>query len=227
MGVEKVEVIVTKVCVDSFSISVDGFGAGPDQDAEHPLGVGGRALHEWIFATKTGRTMIDELGGSEGVDDGYFRRNREGEGSVIMGRNMFGPVRGPWGRSEWRGWWGDDPPFRRPVFVLTHFERPDLIMGDTTFHFVTGGLNEALLRAREAAGDGDVRVGGGVSTIRQLLEARLVDELRLALVPIRLGSGERLIESIGKWPDGYEVHDEVTGEGATHIELVRRDERRD
>jgi dihydrofolate reductase len=220
---EKAEVAVTKVCVDSFSISVDGFGAGPDQSAEHPLGIGARALHEWIFATKAGRTMIGERGGSEGIDDALFQRNREGDGSVLMGRNMFGPVRGPWDRTEWRGWWGDDPPFHRPVFVLTHFERPDLIMGETTFHFVTGGLDEALRQARMAAGDGDVHVGGGVATIRQLLDARILDVLRLALVPIRVGSGERLIESVGTWPEGYELRNEVEGEGATHVELVRRD----
>jgi dihydrofolate reductase len=218
---------VTKVCVDTFSVSTDGFGAGPDQSLEHPLGVGGQALHEWIFATKTGRTMIGELGGSEGVDDARFRRNLEGEGSVIMGRNMFGPVRGPWDESEWRGWWGEDPPFRRPVFVLTHFDRPNLVMGETTFRFVTGGLDEALRQARDAAGDGDVRVSGGVATIRQLLERRLVDEVRLAVVPIRLGVGERLFESAGIWPEGYEERGEVVGHGATHVELVRRDERRD
>jgi dihydrofolate reductase len=151
-GIEKAEVTVTKVCVDSLSISTDGFGAGPDQNEEHPLRVGGRALHDWIFATKTGRSMIGEHGGSEGVDDAMFRRNLDGEGSVLMGRNMFGPLRGPWHASQWRGWWDDDPPFRRPLFVLTHFERPDLIMGDTTFCFVTGGLDEALRRARHAAG---------------------------------------------------------------------------
>jgi dihydrofolate reductase len=227
VGSREAEVTVTKVRVDSFSISIDGFGAGPDQDQEHPLGVGGHALHEWIFATKSGRTMIGESGGSEGVDDAMFRRNLEGAGSVLMGRNMFGPIRGPWDASEWRGWWGDDPPFRCPVFVLTHYERPDLIMGDTTFRFVTDGLDEALRRAREAAGDGDVRVGGGAGTIRQLLDARIVDEVRLALVPIRLGSGERLIESVGAWPEGYEVRDEVAGEGARHIELVRCRDSRD
>ena len=138
--------------------------------------------------------------GSEGVDDAYFRRNLERAGSVLMGRNMFGPIRGPWGSSEWRGWWGEDPPFHRPVFVLTHFERADLIMGETTFHFVTGGLDEALRRARDAADGGDVRVGGGAATIRQLLDARIVDELRLAIVPTRLGAGERLIESSASGP---------------------------
>jgi dihydrofolate reductase len=210
--------------VESFSISADGFGSGPDQSFENPLGVGGGALHEWIFATKAGRSMIGQAGGSEGVDDAHFRRNLERAGSVLMGRNMFGPIRGPWGSSEWRGWWGEDPPFHRPVFVLTHFERPDLIMGETTFHFVTGGLDEALRRAHDAADGGDVRVGGGAATIRQLLDARIVDELRLAIVPTRLGAGERLIESVGVWPEGYEVRDEVVGEGATHVLLVRREQ---
>jgi dihydrofolate reductase len=222
---EKAEVTVMKVCVDSFSISEDGFGAGPGQGAEHPLGVGGRALHDWIFATKSGRSMIGESGGTEGVDDAHFRQNLEGIGPVIMGRNMFGPVRGSWEDSEWRGWWGEEPPFHSPVFVLTHFERPDLVMGETTFHFVTGGMDDALRRARDAAGDGNVHIGGGVSTIRQLLDARLLDELHLDLVPIRLGSGERLLEAAGVWPAGYEVREEVKGEGATHVTLVRRDER--
>ncbi len=212
---------MSKVSVGSFTVSADGFGAGLDQSAADPLGVGGRALHEWIFATKTGRSMIGESGGSEGVDDAYFRRNLEGHGSVLMGRNMFGPVRGPWGASDWRGWWGEDPPFHCPVFVLTHHERPDLVMGDTTFHFATGGLHEALGRARDAAGDREVHVGGGVSTVRQLLDARILDVVRLALVPHRLGAGERLIDEAGTWPTGYEARDEVVGEGATHIELVR------
>jgi dihydrofolate reductase len=215
---------MSKICVYGFSVSEDGFGAGPDQDAQNPLGVGGRALHEWIFATKSGRSMIGESGGSSGVDDARFRSNLEATGPTIMGRNMFGPIRGPWGSSDWRGWWGDDPPFHHPVFVLSHYARPDLVMGDTTFHFVTGGLLEALRLARDAAGDGDVHVGGGVSTIRQLLDAHLLDELHVSLVPINLGAGERLFESARAWPDGYEVRAEVVGEGATHVDLVRSSE---
>lgn len=207
----------------SFSLSIDGFGAGPGQDANNPLGEGGGQLHEWIFATKTGRSMIGESGGEEGIDDARFKANFEASGPTIMGRNMFGPVRGPWGSSEWRGWWGDEPPFHHPVFVLTHYERPDLVVGETTFHFVTGGPQEALLRAREVAGDNDVRVGGGVGTIRQLLEMRALDQLNLAIVPIELGRGERLIESVGAWPDGYRVQREVQGERVTHIELVKED----
>ncbi len=218
---------MTKVCVYSFSLSADGFGAGLNQDLEHPLGDRGEALHEWIFATKTGRSMIGETGGSEGVDDARFKRNLEARGPVIMGRNMFGPIRGSWESSEWRGWWGEDPPFHRPVFVLTHFERPDLVLGTTTFHFVTGGIDEALRRARDVADDADVRVGGGVATLRQFLAAGIIDELHLALVPVRLGAGERLLEADGAWPEGYEVRKEVAGEGVTHIELVRSAERRD
>jgi dihydrofolate reductase len=212
---------VSKVCVNSFSVSLDGYGAGPDQSESNPLGVGGSALHEWIFATKTGRKMIGETGGSEGADDAIFKRNLESDGPVIMGRNMFGPVRGPWESLEWRGWWGDEPPFHRPVFVLTHYERPDLVLGETTFHFVTGGMDEALARARDVAGEHDIRVGGGVSTIRTLLDSQTVDELRLTVVPVRLGGGERLLESVRICPLGYELRNEVVGEGATHLELSR------
>jgi dihydrofolate reductase len=190
---------VAKVCVDSFSVSLDGYGAGPDQGESNPLGVGGRALHEWIFATKTGRTMIGEMGGAEGTDDAIFTRKS----------------------FEWRGWWGNEPPFHCPVFVLTHYERPDLELGETTFHFVTGGIDEALARARDVAGEHDIHVGGGVSTIRTLLDAQLVDELRLDVVPVRLGAGERLLETVGLWPLGYELRKEVLGEGAMHLEFSR------
>jgi dihydrofolate reductase len=165
--------------------------------------------------------MIGESGGDEGIDDASFKRNLEAVGPTVMGRNMFGPIRGPWGSSEWRGWWGEEPPFHHPVFVLTHFERPDLVMGETTFHFVTDGPLDALRRAREAAGDTDVKIGGGVSTLRQLLDARLIDEVHLAIVPITLGSGERLLDAAGAWPAGYEVRTEVAGEGVTHVELAR------
>ncbi|MGH3733543.1 MAG: dihydrofolate reductase family protein [Acidimicrobiales bacterium] len=214
---------MTRVRVGSFSVSLDGFGAGPQQGEANPLGVGGRQLHDWIFATSSGRRMIGETGGSVGVDDAMFKGNLEIHGSTIMGRNMFGPVRGPWGDRDWRGWWGDEPPFHNPVFVLTHYERSDLVMGDTTFHFVTGGLKEALAQAREAAGDGDIHVGGGVATIRMLLDARLIDEMWLAIVPVQLGAGERLFSALERWPVGYERGREIPGELVTHLEFIRVD----
>jgi len=207
--------------VDSFSVSLDGFGAGPDQSEANPLGVDGQRLHEWIFATKSGRKMIGESGGEGGVDDDAFKRGLEGKGPVIMGRNMFGPVRGPWSDSDWQGWWGDEPPFHRPVFVLTHYERPDLVLGETTFHFVTGGIHEAIHRAREVAGDDDIHVSGGAATIRMFLDAQLLDEVWLAVVPIHLGAGERLFKTLDDWPAGYQRGRELRGEGATHLQLVR------
>lgn len=211
---------MSRLEVNALSISLDGYGAGPFQDEGNPLGVGGTRLHEWIFATKSGREMIGEPGGSEGVDNDVFRRGFVDVGATIMGRNMFGPVRGPWRDSEWRGWWGDHPPFHHAVFVLTHFERPSIAVDDTTFHFVTEGLDAALARAREVAGDDVVGLGGGVRTVRAFLDARLVDELHLAVVPIRLESGERLLE-VGEWPSGYECSSVTEGEGATHYVLVR------
>ena len=207
--------------VHALSISLDGFGAGLHQDAANPLGVGGAKLHDWIFATRSGREMIGESGGSEGVDDGVFKRGFEGVGATIMGRNMFGPVRGPWNDSDWSGWWGERPPFHHSVFVLTHFDRPPLRLDDTTFHFVAGGIDEALTRAREAAGDDNIRLGGGVQTVRAFLDARLVDALRVAVVPVRLEAGERLFESVGEWPSGYECSSVTQGEGAAHYVVVR------
>jgi len=212
---------VSRVSAGTLSMSLDGYVAGPEQDEHHPLGVGGTRLHEWIFATRSGRQMIGQSGGSEGVDDGFFKMGAVGVGATIMGRNMFGPVRGPWEGSDWRGWWGDDPPFHHPVFVLTHYQRPDLIMGDTTFHFVTGGLEIALSRAFDVAQDRDVHVSGGAATVRQFLSAQLVDELRLSVVALRLGAGERLLEVVGQWPPGYECRAVAPGDGATHYELVR------
>ncbi|HEY5105058.1 MAG TPA: dihydrofolate reductase family protein [Acidimicrobiales bacterium] len=203
------------------SISIDGYMAGPDQDESNPLGVGGGQLHEWIFATKWGREMIGETGGSEGIDFSVGNDFVNGAGATIMGRNMFGPERGTWGDSDWRGWWGDDPPFHHPVFVLTHFERPDLLVGDTTFHFVNGGVDSVVSMARAAAPDGDIHVGGGAATLKSFLNAQLVDVLRVAVVPIYLGMGERLFEVAGEWPEGYEVRDIIAGEGATHYTLVR------
>jgi dihydrofolate reductase len=212
---------VSKLIVDGLSVSLDGYVAGPLQDESNPLGVGGTKLHEWIFATKSGREMIGQAGGSEGVDDGYFRPGSDGVGATIMGRNMFGPIRGSWVGSDWRGWWGESPPFHHAVFVLTHFARAPLTLDDTTFYFVTEGIDVAVSRAREAAGNGDVNLGGGAQTIREFLDVGLVDELNLAVVPISLGSGERLIEMVGEWPRGYECRSVVEGEGATHYQLVR------
>jgi dihydrofolate reductase len=214
---------MTRIRVNAFSISIDGYGAGPDQDFEHPLGVGGKALHQWAFATRTFRAMFGEQGGATGIDDGFAVRSFDNLGAWILGRNMFGPVRGPWPDESWRGWWGEEPPYRMPVFVLTHHERPPLEMkGGTVFHFVTGGIGEALDRAREAAAGRDVRIGGGAATIRQYLEARLIDELHLAVSPALLGKGENLFAGLD-WPAlGYEVAERVAGEAAMHVAIRRR-----
>jgi dihydrofolate reductase len=213
---------MTRIRVNAFSISIDGYGAGPSQDLENPLGVGGKSLHEWAFATRTFRAMFGEEGGETGVDDGFAVRGFENLGAWILGRNMFGPVRGPWPDESWRGWWGDEPPYRVPVFVLTHHQRPPLEMkGGTIFHFVTGGIGEALDRAREAAAGRDVRIGGGVATVRQYLEARLIDELHLAVSPVLLGKGENLFAGLD-WPAlGYDVAESVAGEAAMHV-VIRR-----
>ena len=171
---------------------------GPRRDLDHPLGVGGAQLHEWIFATRSGSRMIGKDGGSEGLDDDFFSERGTGVGATIMGRNMFGPVRGPWGESEWTGWWGEEPPFHHPVFVLTHHSRPSIEMrGGTTFHFVADGVEAALNAAVEAAGGRDVLVGGGAATIRQYLRAPLIDEMHLAIVPVLIGGGERLFDDLG------------------------------
>jgi dihydrofolate reductase len=211
-----------RVC--SFAVSVDGFGAGPAQSLEHPMGVGGMALHQWAFATRTFRRMHGEEGGSTGIDDDYAARGFHNIGAWIIGRNMFGPVRGGWGDMSWRGWWGEEPPYHVPVFVLTRHPRLELPMaGGTTFHFVTGGIHEALGRARAAAGDRDVRLGGGVASIRQYLEARLVDELHLAIAPVLLGRGEALFQGLDLVRLGYECRQQVASPQATHVVLVRRD----
>jgi dihydrofolate reductase len=213
---------MAKVLVRNFSISLDGFGAGLSQDLENPLGVGGGRLHDWIFATRSGREMIGLDGGSEELDNSFFSNRGTGVGATIMGRNMFGPVRGAWEQHEWTGWWGDDPPFHHPVFVLTHHPRPPLEMqGGTTFHFVDGGIEVALDAARAAAGDGDVLVGGGASTIRQYLAAGLIDDLHLAMVPVLLGDGERLFENLDVRAAQYECVEQVCSSAVTHIRLTR------
>jgi dihydrofolate reductase len=190
---------MSKVRVSNFSISLDGYGAGPDQSLDEPLGIGGESLHEWMLATRTGRRDVLGMdGGETGVDDDFVARGHDGIGATIMGRNMFGGGPGPWGEDPWNGWWGSDPPFHTPVFVLTHHEREPLEMeGGTTFHFVTDGIEPALARAVEAADGKDVRLGGGAAVAQQYLAAGLVDELQLNIAPILLGGGERLFEGVG------------------------------
>ncbi|HTD65854.1 MAG TPA: dihydrofolate reductase family protein, partial [Candidatus Limnocylindria bacterium] len=176
---------MSKLRVHCFSVSIDGFGAGPDQSLDNPLGVGGESLHEWFFPTRAFQTMQGNKDGTTGVDNDFAERGFDRIGAWILGRNMFSPMRGPWPDDQWKGWWGDDPPYHTPVFVLTHHARPSIEMaGGTTFHFVTDGIHTALQRAREAAGGLDVRLGGGAATIRQYLQAGLVDEMHLAVSPV-------------------------------------------
>ena len=214
---------MSSVRVLSFAVSVDGYGAGPDQDLENPLGVRGPELMEWVFNTRYWRRMQGQDGGETGVDNGMAERSFEGIGAWILGRNMFGPVRGPWPDESWRGWWGEEPPYHTPVFVLTHHPRPPLRMaGGTDFHFVTEGIHAALQRAMAAAGGRDVRIGGGVTTIRQYLREGLIDELHLAVRPVLLGSGEHLLGGIDMRALGYECAKSVAGERATHVFLRKR-----
>jgi len=211
-----------KLSVRSFSISLDGYGAGPNQDLQNPLGVGGLALHDWAFATRTFQTMFGRDGGTTGIDDGFAARGFENVGAWILGRNMFGPVRGPWPDESWKGWWGDNPPYHTPVFVLTHHPRASIVMnGGTTFHFVTDGIRAALERAVDAAGDRDVRLGGGVATIRQYLRAGLIDEMHLAIAPILLGSGEPLLADIDLLKLGYRCAEHVPTPNVTHVMLTK------
>ncbi len=206
----------------SFGLSVDGYGAGPDQDLDNPLGVGGETVHSWVFPTRTFQQMIGAEGGTTGIDDDFVREGFENVGAWIIGRNMFGPVRGDWADDAWRGWWGDNPPFRAPVYVLTHHPRaPVQMAGGTTFHFVTEGTQSALERAFEAASGQDVRLGGGVDVIRQYLKARLIDEMHLAVVHALLGSGERLFGDLDPVRLGYAVTGSVSSANTTHIILNR------
>lgn len=214
---------MSRLRVASFAISIDGYGAGPRQCLEHPLGENGTELHHWTFATRTFRQMHGGPGGSTGVDDGFIARGFDHIGAWILGRNMFGPVRGPWPDESWRGWWGEEPPYHVPVFVLTHHERPSLEMkGGTVFHFVTGGIEAALQRAKEAAGGKDVRLGGGVATLRQYLGAGLVDEMHLAVAPVLLGQGEPLFHGLDLRALGYACTQRVVGENATHLVLEKQ-----
>ena len=213
---------MSRVSVRAFSISLDGFGAGARQSLENPLGVGGRALHEWAFATRTFRRMFGQEGGSTGVDEGFAARSFENVGAWILGRNMFGPIRGPWPDESWQGWWGPNPPYHVPVFVLTHHPRDSLTMeGGTTFHFVTDGIDVALERARSAANGADVRIGGGIATIQQFLRARLIDDLHIAISPVLLGSGERLFAGLDMVELGYRCVEQVATDKATHFVLRR------
>lgn len=213
---------MAKVRVAGFSVSLDGFGAGPEQSLESPLGKRGPDLFQWFFPTKTFRAMRGQEGGSTDVDDQFAQRAMENFGAFILGRNMFGPVRGPWPDDSWKGWWGPNPPYHAPTFVLTHYEREPLVMeGGTTFYFVTGGIEEALRLAKQAAGDKDVKIGGGVSTVRQYLQAGLIDSIHLAVSPVVLGQGEALYAGIDLPALGYSVSEHQATVRATHIVLSR------
>ena len=212
-----------KVRVSNFSISLDGYGAGARQTIDDPLGVGGESLHDWLVVTRTFKQMVGEKGGGEGIDDRFAAAGHAGIGATIMGRNMFGPVRGAWPDEEWKGWWGDNPPYHHDVFVLTRYPRSSFDMeGGTSFHFVTDGIGNALDRAVVAAKGQDVLIAGGASTIQQYLAAGLIDELHLAIAPVLLGGGERLFDHLGDRPVGYEVAELVKGEAAMHARLLRQ-----
>jgi dihydrofolate reductase len=214
---------MSRLSVRCFSISLDGFGAGPNQDLDHPLGVGGLGLHEWMFGTRSFRQMVGNDGGATGIDDDFVARGFDNIGAWIIGRNMFGPVRGPWPDNVWQGWWGDHPPFHAPVFVITNHPRASLDMsGGTTFHFVTDGIHAALERAVDAANGQDVRLGGGVATIRQYLRAGLIDEMHLAMSPVLLGAGECLLEGVDAPQLGYQCTEHVPTPNATHFVITKR-----
>ena len=213
---------MSKVRVAGFGVSIDGFGAGPDQSLQNPLGVNGPDIFQWFFPTRTFRAMQGKEDGSTGVDDAFARRAMEGFGAYILGRNMFGPIRGEWTDEEWKGWWGPNPPYRAPTYILTNYERASIEMeGGTVFHFVTDGIESALEQSRAAAGDLDVKIGGGVSTVRQYLLAGLVDEMHLVVSPVVLGKGEALFEGVDLRAMGYSVREHVPTEAATHIVLAR------
>jgi len=221
---------MSRLRVHGFGISIDGYGAGVAQDLANPMGVGGMALHQWVLGTKTFRkiagdfagSLIGDQAGRGGTDDEFAARGFENLGAWIMGRNMFGPVRGPWPDDEWKGWWGENPPYHVPVFVLTHHARAPITMeGGTTFHFVTDGIHAALKRATEAAGGKDIRLGGGVATVRQYLVAGLVDEIHLAVAPALLGRGEHVFSGIDTVSLGYECTKQVSSDLATHVVLAR------
>ena len=212
-----------RIRVSSYAVSIDGFGAGPDQSLQNPLGVGGEALHAWFFPTDTFQKMYGKGQGETGVDEDFASRGMQGIGAWILGRNMFAHSRGPWPDDGWEGWWGEEPPYRCPVFVLTHHPRPSLEMkGGTVFHFITGGIEVALKQARAAAGDLDVRIGGGAETIRQYLCAGAIDELHIAVSPVLLGAGQPLWQGLDLPALGYEVVENRPGEKATHLLISRK-----
>ena len=214
---------MSRVVVRNFSISIDGFGAGPDQSLDNPLGIRGPELFQWFFRTRAWNRMQGNAGGETGVDDDVSNESFENIGAYILGRNMFGPVRGPWPDESWRGWWGEEPPYHTEVFVLTHHARKPLaLQGGTTFHFVTDGIQSALEKAKKAANGKDVRIGGGVSTIRQYLRARLIDDLHLAISPVLLGAGEHLMQGLDRRALGYECYRHLAGtRAAAHVFLRR------
>jgi dihydrofolate reductase len=213
---------MSRVRVHAFTISVDGYGAGPKQSLDTPLGIGGRSLHGWMVPTRTFQRMLGKDTGTTGVEEDFTARGFDNIGAWIMGRNMFGPIRGPWPDDTWKGWWGNNPPYHGPVFVLTHHARDPIAMdGGTTFHFVTTGIQDALNRAREAAGQRDIRVGGGVSTIQQYLRAGLIDEIHLAISPILLGSGEQLLAGLDAVALGYQCSSHVASPAAMHVVLTK------
>ncbi|MER8799948.1 dihydrofolate reductase family protein [Mesorhizobium sp. M0998] len=214
---------MSKLRVSAFTLSIDGFGAGPDQDLKNPLGVGGEALHEWMFGTRTFRKMVlGKDGGTTDTDEAFAARSFENVGAWILGRNMFGPIRGEWPDDSWKGWWGDNPPYHVPVFVLTHHARDPIVMeGGTTFYFVTDGIHSALQKAKAVADGKDVRLGGGVSTIRQYLKEKLIDEMHLAISRVLLGAGESLFAGIDMPKLGYRCSEQVATPKATHVIIER------
>ncbi|MER9048838.1 dihydrofolate reductase family protein [Mesorhizobium sp. M0923] len=214
---------MSKLRVSAFTLSIDGFGAGPDQDLKNPLGVGGEALHEWMFGTRTFRKMVlGKDGGTTDTDEAFAARSFENVGAWILGRNMFGPIRGEWPDESWKGWWGDNPPYHVPVFVLTHHQRDPIVMeGGTTFYFVTDGIHSALEKAKAVVDGKDVRLGGGVSTIRQYLKEKLIDEMHLAISPVLLGAGESLFAGIDMPKLGYRCSEQVATPKATHVIIER------
>ena len=213
---------MTKIRVAGFSVSLDGFSAGLEQSLANPLGKSGPELFQWFFPTRTFRAMVGQDGGTTGVDDQYAQRSMAGFGAFILGRNMFGPIRSAWPDEAWKGWWGDNPPYHAPTYILTHYARPSIELdGGTTFHFVTDGIDSALRQARAAAGDKDVKIGGGVDTVRQYLRAGLIDDMHLALAPVVLGQGEALFAGLDLRELGFRVVERATTDAATHLVLAR------